>query len=146
MITNGCTAAAAFTIVVGKLGSVHNPVNVNAEISLALLDDASVPPTGLLRPRPWEYEEHRRWVRFLPEDAAAVEAVWSQWRDSQNPQDVRTGTSTGRMNRRPELLDMLPTDICEDRVALQFATGESLNDSPAAATSAATAAAAVGGE
>ena len=124
---------------------MHSPVNVNAEISLALLDDASVPPTGLLRPRPWEYEEHRRWVRFLPEDAAAVEAVWSQWRDSQNPQDVRTGTSTGRMNRRPELLDMLPTDICEDRVALQFATGESLNDSPAAAASSATAAATMGG-
>ena len=35
---------------------------------------------------------------------------------------------------------------CEDRVALQLATGESFNDSPAAATSAATAAAAEGGE
>ena len=33
----------------------------------------------------------------------------------------------------------------EDRVALQFATGESLNDSPAAAASSATAAAAMGG-
>ena len=107
MITNGCTAAAAFTIVVGKLGSVHNPVNVNAEISLALLDDASVPPTGLLRPRPWEYEEHRRWVRFLPEDAAAVEAVWSQWRDSQNPAQIDTprlgGSIRAGPNRRPPL-------------------------------------------